>query len=161
MLEVYQARIQDFCQERAPKHWWPYMGWRSVIFDIPMQIQICNFSNMFLAILCLNGVEQPFKAHQSPFFLPLRRRNPRLRRVPSVPGVDAGPHAPRGSAPVYRVRCHTCMYRGLCWKLFSFSFSPRNGLAFDLILGGKIALCGLLGPTMDSPTDMSDVKQKI
>ena len=35
---------------------------------------------MFIAILCLNGVEQPFKGHQCPFFLPLRRRNPRLRR---------------------------------------------------------------------------------
>ena len=35
---------------------------------------------MFIAILCLNGVEQPFKGHQCPFFLPLRRRNTRLRR---------------------------------------------------------------------------------
>ena len=36
---------------------------------------------MCIAILCLNGVEQPFKRHQCPFFLPLRRGNPRLRRV--------------------------------------------------------------------------------
>ena len=28
--------------------------------------------NIFIAILCLNGVEQPFKEHQCPFFLPLR-----------------------------------------------------------------------------------------
>ena len=35
---------------------------------------------MFIAILCLNGDEQPFKGHQCPFFLSLRRRNPRLRR---------------------------------------------------------------------------------
>ena len=35
---------------------------------------------MCIAILCLNGVEQPFKGHQCPFFLPLRRRDPRLRR---------------------------------------------------------------------------------
>ena len=35
---------------------------------------------MLIAILCLNGVEQPFKGHQCPFFLPLRRRNLRLRR---------------------------------------------------------------------------------
>ena len=27
---------------------------------------------MFIAILCLNGVEKPFKRHQCPFFLPLR-----------------------------------------------------------------------------------------
>ena len=35
---------------------------------------------MLIAILCLNGVEQPFKGHQCSFFLPLKRRNPRLRR---------------------------------------------------------------------------------
>ena len=35
---------------------------------------------MFIAILCLNGIEQPFKRHHCPFFLPLRRGNPRLRR---------------------------------------------------------------------------------
>ena len=44
------------------------------------QTHICNFSRCFFAILCLNGVEQLLKEHQSPFFLPLRRRNPRLRR---------------------------------------------------------------------------------
>ena len=27
---------------------------------------------MSIAIVCLNGVEQPFKRHQCPFFLPLR-----------------------------------------------------------------------------------------
>ena len=26
-LPTYQARIQDFCQGRAPMDWWPYMGW--------------------------------------------------------------------------------------------------------------------------------------
>ena len=56
--------------------------------------QICNFFKMFIAILCLNGVEQPFKGHQCPFFLPLRRRNPRLRRGSLRPGVSAGPSAP-------------------------------------------------------------------
>ena len=43
---------------------------------------------IFIAILCLNGVEQPFKRHQCHFFLPLRRGNPRLRRGsfrPSAP----------------------------------------------------------------------------
>ena len=29
-----QARIQDFCQGRAPREWWPYMGWEWAIFDI-------------------------------------------------------------------------------------------------------------------------------
>ena len=48
----------------------------------------------FIAILSLNGVEQSFKRHQWPFFLPLRRRNPRLRGCPSVPGVGARPSAP-------------------------------------------------------------------
>ena len=46
--------------------------------------------NMLIAILCLNGVEQPFKRHQCPFFLPLRRGNPRLRR---------GSFRPEGWAP--------------------------------------------------------------
>ena len=45
---------------------------------------------MFIAISCLNGVEQPFKRHQCPFFLPLRRGNPRLRR---------GSFRPRGGRP--------------------------------------------------------------
>ena len=48
---------------------------------------------MFIAILCLNGVEQPFKRHQCPFFLPLRRGNPRLRR---------GSFRPRGGRPPQR-----------------------------------------------------------
>ena len=51
---------------------------------------------MFIAILCLNGVEQPFKRHQCPFFLPLRRGNPRPRRGSFRP--KGGP--PPGSAPV-------------------------------------------------------------
>ena len=48
---------------------------------------------MFIAILCLNDVEQPFKRHQCPFFLLLRRRNPRLRR---------GSLRPRGGRPPQR-----------------------------------------------------------
>ena len=35
---------------------------------------------MFIAILYLNVVEQPFKGHQFPLFLPLRRWNPHRRR---------------------------------------------------------------------------------
>ena len=48
---------------------------------------------MFIAILCLNAVEQPFKRHQCPFFLPLSRGNPRLRR---------GSFRPRGGRPPQR-----------------------------------------------------------
>ena len=29
-----QARIQDFCQGRAPRQWWPHMRWEWAIFDI-------------------------------------------------------------------------------------------------------------------------------
>ena len=47
---------------------------------------------MFIAILCLNGVEQPFKRHQCPFFLPLRRGN--LRRRRGIQGLGARPSAP-------------------------------------------------------------------
>ena len=74
-----QARIQDFCQGRAPREWWPYMGWEWTIFDTYASTDLQLFK-MFIAILCLNGVDQPFKRHQCPFFLPLRRGNPRLRR---------------------------------------------------------------------------------
>ena len=49
---------------------------------------------MFIAILCPNGVEQPFKRHQCPFFLPLRRGNRAFGAGPSVPGVGARPSAP-------------------------------------------------------------------
>ena len=48
---------------------------------------------MFIAILCLNGVEQLFKRHQCPFFLPLRRGNPPRRR---------GSFRPRGGRPPQR-----------------------------------------------------------
>ena len=56
---------------------------------------------MFIVILCLNGVEQPFKRHQCPFFLPLRRRNPRLRRGSLRPRGGRPPQRPPppGSAP--------------------------------------------------------------
>ena len=47
-LSTEQARIQDFCQGREPRDWWPYMGWGWAIFDIPSQTQICNFSRCFL-----------------------------------------------------------------------------------------------------------------
>ena len=55
---------------------------------------------VFIAILCLNGVEQPFKRHQCPFFLPLRRGNPRLRRGSFRPRGGRSPQRPPpGSAP--------------------------------------------------------------
>ena len=55
---------------------------------------------MFIAILCLNGFEQPFKRHQCPFFLPLRRGNPRLRRGSLRPRGGRPPQRPPpGSAP--------------------------------------------------------------
>ena len=60
---------------------------------------------MFIAILCLNGVEQPFKGHQCPFFLPLRRRNPSLRHGSLHPRGGRRtqrPPPPPGSAPEAR-----------------------------------------------------------
>ena len=58
---------------------------------------------MFIAILCLNGVEQPFKGRQfiQFFFLPLRRRSPRLRRGSLRPrgGRRTQRPPPPGSAP--------------------------------------------------------------
>ena len=64
-----------------------------------------QFFKMFIAILFLNGVEQPFKRHHCPFFLPLRRRNPRLRRGSLRPRGGRPPQRPPppGSAPGLRL----------------------------------------------------------
>ena len=69
--------------------------------------------NMFIAILCLNGVEQPFKRHQCPFFLPLRRESPRFRR---------GSFRPRGGRPPQRPPpwIRACSQRWQVWQSFYF-----------------------------------------
>ena len=58
---------------------------------------------MFIAILCLNGVEQPFKRHQCPFFLLLRRRNPHLWCGYHPSQGWAPDPAPPGSAPEHNI----------------------------------------------------------
>ena len=84
-------------------------GWRQGIDDLIWDgdERFLTYANtdlqlfkMFIAILCLNGVKQPFKRHQCPFFLPLRRRN---LRVPPSQGwaPDPAPPPPPGSAPVF------------------------------------------------------------
>ena len=50
-----QERIQDFCQGRAHRDGWTYMGWGWLVSEI------CNDNmqhfKVFIAMLCLNGVE--------------------------------------------------------------------------------------------------------
>ena len=66
-----------------------------------------QFLKMFIAILCLNGVEQPFKRHQCPFFLlfalETREPAPSARVLPSQGWAPApAPRMPTrrpGSAP--------------------------------------------------------------
>ena len=102
-LGARQARIQDFCQGRAPRELLSYMGWELAIFDIRKH-RFATFQEVF-AILCLNGVQQPFKRHQCPFFLPLRRGNPRLRR---------GSFRPRGGRPPQRPPPQDPRLLGVC-----------------------------------------------
>ena len=107
-----QARIQDFCQGRAQREWWPYLGWEWAIFNIRKHI-FATFQNVYCHthVLCLNGVKQPFKRHQCPFFMPLRRGG----AGPSVPGVAARPSAPWIRAWDHRLswqnqRCYMLKY---------------------------------------------------
>ena len=60
---------------------------------------------MFIDILCLNGVEQPFKRHQCPFCLPSRRG-----AGPSVPGVGARPSPPPLDPRLRAVWCRTTLW---------------------------------------------------
>ena len=85
----------DVCQGRAPRDIWD--GDERFLTYANTDLQL---SKMFIAILCLNGVEQPFKSNQCPFFLPLRRRKPRLRRGSLRPrGGRRTQPPPPGSAP--------------------------------------------------------------
>ena len=81
---------------------------------------------MFIAILCLNGVKQPFKRHQCPFFLPLRRGNPRLRRGSFHPRGGRPPQRPPppGSAPGHKQGCARLMNH----RQYDSSYQP---LAMD------------------------------
>ena len=69
---------------------------------------------MFNYILCLNGVEQPFKGRQCPFFLPLRRRN--SARVPPSQGGGRRTQRPPppGSAPDYSTPYDTTVMTQVC-----------------------------------------------
>ena len=45
-----RARIQDFCQGRAPREWWPYMGWEWAIFDIRKH-RFATFQDVYCHIM--------------------------------------------------------------------------------------------------------------
>ena len=102
-LFLAQARIQDFYQGRAPRDWWPYLGWGWAIFDTRKH-RFATFQDVYCHIMfnTFNGVEQPYKGHQCPFFLPFRRRDPRLRRGSLRPrgGRRTQRPPPPGSVPV-------------------------------------------------------------
>ena len=74
--------------------------------------------NVFIAIFCLNGAEQPFKGHQCPFFLPLRRRDPRLRRGSFRPrgGRRTQRPPPPGSAPASSFELGTATHCKCIWS---------------------------------------------
>ena len=65
-----------------PSHIRSSFPWRPPLAEIldPRLNTYLQLFKIFIAILCLNGIEQPFKGHQCSFFLPLRRRNPRHPR---------------------------------------------------------------------------------
>ena len=45
-----QARIQDFCQGRAPREWWPSMGWEWAIFDV-RKLRFATFQDVYCHIM--------------------------------------------------------------------------------------------------------------
>ena len=72
------------------------MGWELRRFLTYANTDLQLFK-MFIAILCLNGVEQPFKRHQVSLLSALEKREPcAFGAGPSVPGVGARPSAPLG-----------------------------------------------------------------
>ena len=55
-----QVQIQDFCQGRAPREWWPYMGWEWAIFDI-LKHRFATFKDVYCNIMpewCLTTIQE-------------------------------------------------------------------------------------------------------
>ena len=83
---------------------------------------------MFIAILCLNGVEQPFNRHQCPFFLPLRRGNQRLRRESFRP---RGGRPPQRHPPPLDPRLETALRVPRCTPVPPPAMCPSTQCYFS------------------------------
>ena len=74
----YQCKINVSCETGADPGFLPGEGAKGMMTLYGMGMsEFVKYTNtdlqifkMFIAILCLNGVEQPFKRHQCPFFCP-------------------------------------------------------------------------------------------
>ena len=90
-----QARIKDFCQGRAPREWWPYMGWEWAIFDIRKH-RFATFQDVYCHIMpewCWTTIQEtPVSLLWS--FCPWDEGTRAFGAGPSVPGVGAHPSAP-------------------------------------------------------------------
>ena len=97
-LEVTdQARIQDFCQGRAPREWWPYMGWEWAIFYIRKH-RFATFQDVYCHIMpewCWTAIQETPVSLLSA--LETREPAPSARVLPSQGWAPAP--APPGSAP--------------------------------------------------------------
>ena len=141
-----QARIQDFCQGRAPRDWWPYMGWRWTIFTYAnTDLQLFN---RFIAILCLNDVEQPFKGHQCPFSaLETKEPEPSARVPPSqgwAPDLAPPPPLdPRLSA--------VCFAKQIDWPVLLCPADHASQLmqkVFDVAIATNLSTASYISDTM-------------
>ena len=92
-LQVRQARIQDFCQGRAPREWWPYMGWEWAIFDI-RKYRFPTFSRCLLPYYAWMVLNNHSRDTSVPCFCPWDEGTRAFGAGPSVPGVGARPSAP-------------------------------------------------------------------
>ena len=93
-----QAQIQDFCQGRAPREWWPYMGWEWAIFDIRKQ-RFATFQDVYCHIMpewCWTTIQETPVSLLSA--LETREPAPSARVLPSQ-GWAPAPAPPPGSAP--------------------------------------------------------------
>ena len=140
-----QARIQDFCQGRAPRDWWPYMGWRLAIFTYAnTDLQLFN---RFIAILCLNDVEQPFKGHQCPFFCPWDEGARAFGAGPSIPRVGAGPSAP----PLDPRLSAVCFAKQIDWPVLLCPADHASQLmqkAFDVAIATNLSTASYISDAM-------------
>ena len=92
------GRIQDFCQGRAPREWWPYMGWEWAIFDIRKH-RFATFQDVYCHIMpewCWTTIQETPVSLLSA--LETREPAPKARVLPSQ-GWAPAPAPPPGSAP--------------------------------------------------------------
>ena len=121
-----QARIQDFCQGRAPREWWPYMGWEWAIFDIRKH-RFATFQDVYCHIMpewCLKTIQEtPVSLLSAP---EMREPAPSARVLPSqgwAPAPAPPPLDPRlvtGIASTLRILAWSQVkkFKRSLWKPF-------------------------------------------